>query len=516
MTKVTVSRGVLAGSEADGIYAFKGIPYAAPVSGENRWLPPVEPEPWHGVRDAARFGNICTQEPPPNKWLAGKAGRLFIETLWETEAAGDDCLNLNVWTPSLDPDAKLPVMFWIHGGAFTTGSGSLPAYDGTNLAKKQVVVVSINYRLGLMGSFVAPGMFDDEFCGANRGFLDQAAALRWVQENIRGFGGDPDNVTVFGESAGGQSVAVLLASPATKGLFKRAVAQSGTPELGSPVSDHERFAVDLQKAMGIEPGDRAGLSRLSAKDTVDAMRAARKLLARGAADRYGALLANGNLGCTYGDDFMPLSILDSLQQGGGRDVDLMIGTVLEDGRLFPLVIPGPESLASWLCMRYFKRLMIPANEPDLVFERYRSAMPGASKPAIRGQVLTDCIFRRGTVRAAELHAGANPGHTYLYQFNWYSPVLGGAIGAMHAIEVPFVNRNLEAFAPLLGDLEPLRELADTVSDTWVNFAKHGKPSASNMPEWQPFDAAQRATMVFDTSVELRYDVDRALRDVWYG
>ena len=281
MAKVNVTQGAVKGIEAQGIHCFKGIPYAAPVSGENRWLPPRQPAHWSGVRDASQFGNICPQESPPNGWLAGKAGRLFIKTLWETEPVGDDCLNLNVWTPSMDPDAKLPVMFWIHGGAFTTGSGSLPVYDGRNLAKKEVVVVSINYRLGLMGSFVAPGMFDDDFCGANRGFLDQLAALRWVNENIRGFGGDPENVTIFGESAGGQSIAVLLASPATKGLFKRAVAQSGTPEIGSTVSDHEHFSNDLLKAIGIQPGDRDSLTKLSAKDTVDAMRTARKLLARG-------------------------------------------------------------------------------------------------------------------------------------------------------------------------------------------------------------------------------------------
>ena len=516
MSKVKVAQGLLKGTEADGIHTFKGIPYAAPISGENRWLPPMQPEHWSGVRDASQFGNICPQESPPNAWLAGKAGRLFIETLWETESAGDDCLNLNVWTPSMDPDAKLPVMFWIHGGAFTTGSGSLPIYDGTNLAKKEVVVVSINYRLGLMGSFVDPGMFEDGFCGANRGFLDQVAALRWVNENIGGFGGDPENVTIFGESAGGQSIAVLLASPATKGLFKRAVAQSGTPEIGSTVSDHEDFAIDLLKAIGIQPGDRDSLSQLSAKDTIDAMKTARKLMAKGTEQRYGTLLANGNIGCIYGDEFLPLSILDSLQHGGGHEVDLMIGTVQEDGRLFPLVMPGPESFGAWLCMRYFKGLMRPKNKPDVVFELYSNAMPNASKSAIRGQIMTDCMFRRGSVRAAELHAGNSSGRTYLYQFNWSSPVLGGAIGAMHGLDVPFVNQNLEAFCPLLGGLEPLRELADTVSDAWVNFARHGEPSASNMPKWQPFDTEQRATMVFDTSIELQYDVDRALRDVWYG
>ncbi len=516
MANVTISQGQLTGEEKDGIHAFKGIPYAAPVSGENRWLPPRQPEAWSGVRDATRFGNICEQESPPNKWLAGRAGKAFMETLWETEPVGDDCLNLNVWTATLDSEAKLPVMFWIHGGAFTTGSGSLSIYNGANLAKKDVVVVSINYRLGLMGSFVAPGMFDDGFCSANRGFLDQVSGLRWVQENIRTFGGDPDNVTIFGESAGGQSIAVLLASPAAQGLFRRAIAQSGTPELGSPVADHEQFAVDLLKALDVAPGDRAAISQLSARDTVSAMKVARKLLAKGSQETYGMLLTNGNIGCVYGDDFMPLSILESLGAGVGGNVDLMIGTVREDGRLFPLVMPGPESFASWLCMGLFKGLMKPQNEPKLVFERYRGVLPGASKAYVRGQILTDSMFRRGTVKAAEAHAANSNGRTFLYQFNWSSPVMNGAIGAMHGIDVPFANQNLEAFARLLGDLDPLRELADTVSDAWVNFARNGKPTAADMPEWQPFDVAQRATMIFDEKIELQYDVDRAIRDVWDG
>ncbi len=516
MSRVSINSGKLAGSEQDGIHCFKGIPYAAPISGEARWLPPRPPEPWDGERDATRFGNICTQEPPPNPRLAGRAGRAFIETLWKDEPQGDDCLNLNVWTPSLDPEAKLPVMFYIHGGSFVTGSGSLPIYDGTNLARKDVVVVSINYRLALMGAFVAPGMFDDEFCTPNRGFLDMTAALHWVRENIRQFGGDPDNVTIFGESAGGQSIAVLLASPATRGLFKRAIAQSGTPEIGSPIADHEHFARDLLEAMGINPGDRAALSQLSGEYTVNAMKLAQKLLAKGSEERYGELMFYGHIGCVYGDEFMPSSILDSLQQGTGSDVDLMIGTVAEDGRLFPLVMPGPQRFAGRLCMKYFQGLMKPRNEPKLVFERYREVMPGASKPTIRNQILTDSFFRRGSVKAAEAHSGSNLGRTYLYQFNWASPVMNGRIGAIHGLEIPFVSNNLEAFERILGDLEPLREMADTLSDTWVNFARYGKPTAARLPAWQPFDTESRATMVMDTTMELQHDVDRAMRGIWDG
>lgn len=514
MSTVTISHGTLSGSETNGIHSFKGIPYAAPITGENRWLPPQPIDPWSGARDATQFGLACPQEPGPPPRFAGKAGAKFIRVIDMQEPQGDDCLNLNVWTPSTDPEAKLPVMVWIHGGAFLTGSGAMPAYDGTNLAKKDVVMVSINYRLGMMGSFTAPDMFDDDFCGPNRGFEDQLAALRWVQQNIRQFGGDADNVTIFGESAGGQSIAVLLASPAAQGLFKRAIAQSGTPEICTSLDDHRQFSVDVLNAIGIKPGDRAALTAMSNAETFTMLQVARKQLrTEGAAEKYGAIAKFGNLGCVHGTPFMPVPILESLAQGVAKDVDLMIGTVKEDGRLFPLVMPGPEAFTAKLCMSYFQNLMMPPRQPKLVFEKYKQAMPGVPNKYVRGQIMTDSMFRRGTVRAAELHAQTAPGRTYLYQFDWSSPVKG--IGAMHGMDMPFVTQNLEAFQEILGDIEPLRALADTVSDAWVHFAKTGKPKAA-MPDWPSFDSDKRATMIFDNDITLQHDVDRELRDIWYG
>jgi carboxylesterase type B len=167
-------------------------------------------------------------------------------------------------------------------------------------------------------------------------------------------------------------------------------------------------------------------------------------------------------------------------------------------------------------MRYFKGMFKPKNEPRLVFDRYKEVMPGASSTAIRVQIVTDCLFRRGSVKAAEAHSAANPGRTYLYQFNWSSPVLNGAIGAVHGIDLPFTNQNLEACSRLLGSIEPLREMADAVSDAWVNFAKTGRPSSTNLPEWEPFEREKRATMVFNTASEVRYDVDKEIREIWDG
>lgn len=512
--EVMTAQGRLSGAESGGIFSFKGIPYAASIGGENRWRPPQPVAPWSGVRDATRFGHICPQTKATPTWIAGSAGKKFLQLIHTEGTPGDECLNLNVWTPSLDPGAKLPVMVWIHGGSFMTGAGSMEIYQGANLAKKNVVMVSINYRLGLMGSFVAPGMFEDDFCGPNRGFEDQLAALRWVQENITQFGGDADNVTIFGESAGGQSIAVLVASPKSKGLFHRAIAQSGTPELCGAVEDHTQFSRDLLEAIGIAPGDRAALSAMSGPDTVKAIAVARKLLAKKeAAEKYGGLVNHGNIGAVHGTDFMPVPLLDSIESGVASDIDLMIGTVLEDGRLFQLVMPGPEWVSSRIALGFFKNLLRPRGEAKQVFEKYKKAMPGASGAYVRGQMLTDAVFRRGSVRAAELHAQSAPGRTYMYQFNWSSPVPG--IGAIHGLDIPFANLNLEAFQIGLGDIDAVRGLADKISDAWVSFARTGKPQAE-MPDWPAFHPDRRATMVFDNKIELQHDVDRHIRDIWYG
>ncbi len=514
MAVVEVADGKLKGSESDGVHSFKGIPFAAAVAGVNRWLPPRPPRSWSGERDATRFGRTCVQQKPPNKWLTNRSGRRFIEFIHEDEPAGDDCLNLNVWTPTLDTGAKLPVMVWIHGGAFLSGSGSMTPYDGTRLAQKEVVVVSVNYRLGLMGFFSAPGLFGGDFCVPNRGFMDQVASLRWVQENISAFGGAADNVTIFGESAGGQSVAVLLASPASRGLFRRAIVQSGMPELGVPLSHYERFAGDLLNAMGIESGDRTALSKLSARQTIDAVRKANRLLAQGSGKQYGKIRVYGFYGGVYETEFLPHSVLESIGKGAAGDIDLMIGTMRQDGRLFSLVFPGPEGFSGWLCMRLFKGMLEPRNDIKGVMDRYQQVMPGASKNAVREQIITDSVFRRGSVRAAEAHAASNPGRTFLYQFNWASPLFNGGLGAMHALDIPFVMRNLEPFASILGDVEPLKALSEAVSDAWVTFARTGTPSSPDLPEWQPFDTAKRATMVFNTESEIQYDVDSAMRKLW--
>ena len=511
VTKLTVEQGMLQGVEREGVYTYKNIPYAASISGENRWRPPQPPARWTGVRDASEAGSICAQpDISVPAWLCGRAGAALTSKISLTGPFGDDCLNLNVWTPSPDPDAKLPVMFWIHGGGFMQGSGTIPLYDGAELAKKGVVVVTINYRLGLAGVLAAPDYFDGDFATPNRGFLDQVKALHWVKQNIRQFGGDPDKITIFGESAGGLGVSVLLASPATKGLFQRAILMSGAPESGASLADHQMLAADFLKKVGIKKGDAAALSQVFPQQLVKWYDIADKI-ARGAGGQYGNLSKGlGGAPNALQTDFQPVPILDALANGQAKDIDLMLGTTKDEARFFSLILPGPVRLSSRLCLKWLGSFAGPNKSAKQLVKEYSMLMPEASRHLIREQVITDIVFRRGTVRAACAHARTNPGRTFLYQLEWPSP----ALDAFHGVELGMVFQTLEEFEELYGDIEDVRRFSSQVSDAWVNFAKYGTPSAPGLPVWEAFEEEKRASMVLNTRSEIQYSTDREKENVW--
>lgn len=517
MTRVTIEQGTLQGFEHDGVHGFKGIPYAAPISGENRWRPPQPPEHWSDVRDATQAGVVCQQ--PILKlptWLFGRAAGLLDPLInpAKTLPMGDDCLNLNVWTPAPDPEAKLPVMFWIHGGGSTQGSGSMPMYDGAALAKKGVVVVNINYRLGLAGFLSAPDYFDGDFGTPNRGFLDMIAALRWVQQNISQFGGDPDQVTIFGESAGGVAISVLLASPASKGLFHRAIMMSGVPECGASLSQHQALAGELFEKVGIKRGDAEALSRVPPEQLVEWCGTFDQL-GRRSPEKYGGLGRRlGSAPNALETEFQPVPILDAIASGQASHVDLMLGTTLNESRMFSFIMPGPVRLASRLFLKAIGSCTGPNMSAKDFIREYRRLMPEASRHLIREQVITDALFRRGTVRAAEAHAQTNPGRTFLYQFEWPSPAMNGAMGAMHGVELPLVFQTMGEHPELFGDLEAARGISEQMSDAWVNFAKNGTPSASGLPRWEAFESEKRASMVLNTRSEILYDTDREKVKIW--
>jgi len=491
-TVVSTRQGAVRGSMSEGVAAFKGIPYAAPPFGPNRFQPPRPHEPWSGVRDALAYGPTVPKPPyfPP-----------FDVLLPEPAIAGEECLNLNIWTP--DPGrAGLPVMFWIHGGAFANGTGAISIYDGTRFARDGVVCVTINYRLGADGFlYLGDG-------NTNLGLLDQIAALEWVQENIAAFGGDPANVTIFGESAGGMSVGTLLSMPQAKGLFRRAIAESGAGH--HAISSHTARMVGqyLAEKLGVE----ATLEAIAAVPVDRLLQAQIELsedaFARPDPQRWGEVA--GNLmpfePVIDGDVISTLPI-KGIAAGGGAGIDVMVGTNTEEERLFMVPNSSIDHINDDILAGGIAAYGLPVAD---TLTTYRAIRPNASAGDLFEAIVTDWFFRIPAIRLAEAHSHY-AGGTYMYEFAWRSPQFGGHLGACHGLEIAFVFDNLDdkEGEPLTG-ANPPQEIADAMHSAWVAFATSGNPG------WPEYDVQRRATMRFDTSSAVVDDPRSAERALWEG
>ncbi|WP_369232542.1 carboxylesterase/lipase family protein [Streptomyces sp. R21] len=450
---VTTPYGAVRGRYENGIAVFRGIPYAAPPFGPRRFRPPVPPGTWDGVRDAGAFG------PTPPKPPYSEA---FARLLPDPVVPGDDCLNLNVWTPEPGPGARLPVMVWIHGGALTRGSSAVPVYDGHAFARDGVVLVSVNYRLGVEGY----GLFPD--APANPGLRDQLAALEWVHESIERFGGDPDRVTVFGESAGAISIGALLATPRAEGLFHRAVLQSGPPEAAE--RDKVRRMV------------RRMATRLKIPATAEAFAAVdRDLLLRTQADvgkLSSPVLGGPAFGIVVDGDLVPRDPLEALIEGGAAPgVELLLGWTSEEYRLW-LVPGGLHERVDRLGPVALAGAMARCHCGTEVPRGYRILHPDAGTADLVGQLVTDHLLRVPLHRLAD--SRQVPCH--VYEFAWPSNVPD--LGACHALELGFVfdTAAVPESAKLAGEGAP-QELADAMHSAWVRFAVDGDPG------WPAWDAS---------------------------
>ncbi|MFI1735151.1 carboxylesterase/lipase family protein [Streptomyces acidicola] len=454
--------GDVRGRYERGIAVFRGIPYAAPPVGPHRFRPPVPPEPWEGVRDAGAFG------PTPPKPPYSQA---FAQLLSDPVVPGDDCLNLNVWTPEPGRGARLPVLVWIHGGALTRGSSAVPVYDGHAFARDGVVLVSLNYRLGVEGF----GLFPD--APANPGLRDQLAALEWVRGAIDSFGGDPDRVTVFGQSAGAISIGALLASPGTRGLFRRAVLQSGPPEATD--RDKVRHMVRRMAARLKVPATATAFAEVDPAALAEV---------QAEVGRLGSPVLGGPaFGIVVDGDLVPRDPLQALiEDGPAHDVDLLAGWTRDEYRLW-LAPNGLAERVDRLGALALTAARARCHCGPEVSRGYRELHPDAGTAEIVGQMVTDHLLRVPLHRLADARVGGAP--SYVYEFAWPSNAPG--LGACHALELGFVfdTGHMPASAKLAGEGAP-QDLADTMHAAWVRFAADGNPG------WPAWDASH-PVRVFD-------------------
>ena len=491
-TVVESRRGKLRGRLSDGVTVFQGVPYAAPPFGENRLRPPRPVEPWDGVRDALTFG-------PKSPQVAYPPG--IAEALAELVGTGEDCLTLNIWTPDLGAVGR-PVMVWIPGGMFEFhATGATAFYEGSRFARDGVVCVTINYRVGAEGFlYLGDGV-------ANLGLLDQIAALEWVQENIAAFGGDPGKVTIFGESAGAMSVATLLTMPRAKGLFRRAVVQSGnTPNVTSAVTA-ARIGRRLAEKLGVA-ASREAIAAIPPERVLQAQAQLRaELLARPDPAFWGEVaLSYLPWAPTVDGETIPAPPLDRVRAGAAADIDLLIGSNREETRLFLLSDGSIDRITEEALAGIAAAYALPAEG----LSAYRAAHPGASVGDLFSTIQTDWYWRVPAVRLADAHASNARAGTYMYEFAWRSPQMGGRLGAAHSVEIPFVFDTLGlGTEPMLGR-NPPQSLADAMHRAWVTFAVRGDCG------WPKYDPIRRATMRFDTTSEVVNDPLALELALWKG
>lgn len=478
---------------------FAGIPFAAPPTGDRRFRPPEPPEPWRDVRDGTTFGATSLQNASPLTSMLGE----------DEEPISEDCLFCNVYTPALD-DARRPVLFWIHGGGFFMGSGSGPMYDGSNLVRRgDVVVVTCNYRLGALGFLYLDDLDATRAGSGNLGILDQVAALEWVRDNIAAFGGDPDNVTVFGESAGAMSVGTLLGMPAARGLFHKAILQSGAAHNVSPAKYATQVRDDFLERLGAD-GVEAAL-RAGEHDVLHAqggffLETFQDIDGRLAADEQPVLLPFQPV---HDQHALPEHPLDAVRAGAAAGVPVLLGTTLDEWNLFSLL--DPEDLDE---ERLIARLTRVAGDGHGVTDVYRRQLGDASPKELFGAAVTDYVFRQPAIRLAEAQLAHQPDGVFMYLFTWKSPVMGGILGSCHALDVPFTFGNLSGGLSMFLGADPPPGLGPAVQDSWLAFARNGDPSNDTIGEWPAYETGRRATMELGATCGVLDDPEAERRELW--
>lgn len=495
---VETAQGKVRGLSSGGIAVFKGMRYAASSAGRNRFLPPAPPPRWSGIQDALSYGDVCPQVPADRRHEYAD----LISMDLQPSGPGEDCLRVNVWTPSLDANAGKPVIVVLHGGGFYAGSGNSTGMDGEMMARfGDTVVVSVTHRLGafgylhLAGSAGAGGEFADS--GAV-GMLDVVAALRWVRENIVQFGGDPARVLVFGQSGGGAKTSMLMGMPSAKGLFHRAGVMSGSLLRGMEPEMADRATTLLLRTLQIAPGNIRHLQDVPFSALVQAQAMVE------ANDRAQGKVPMA-LAPVVGTAAIPAHPFDPSAPAMSREVPMIISTVLDEGTFRMVEFGLTEAQLS-----EFAQKRVGANAKS-VLDFYRTETPGASPFILKARLETDLGFRRGAYVQAERKFAANGAPVWTYLWTWPSPASGGRFGAVHGVDVAPSLRNVRG--ALTGTDASARRMADRIASAWASFAATGDPNNATLPEWQSYSSAARATLVLDENTRVETDPRAQVREL---
>lgn len=475
--------GKVRGYIDNNINVFKGIPYGDNTA-KRRFQPPVPPIPWSGIKDATEFGPIAPQKP------IGKSN--FYPMPKKGTKMSEDCLHLNVWTPGLRDGKKRPVMVWFHGGGYNSWSCNIDLYDGVNLCRKgDVVLVTVNHRLNGFGFLYLGELGGKEFAeSGNVGMLDLVLALKWVKENITEFGGDPNNVTIFGESGGGAKCATLMAMPAAKGLFNKVITESGQQLTGRTREHATETARKILKALNISPDNIDNIKTVPMYKLIKAIRGNSF-----APVTDGIVLPRD----PFSPDASPLSANIPMIMGNNHDeTTYLIGS--RDTSTFHLTWEQLPAKISQHVKQFIGNL-----DPKMIIEKYRKWYPKYSPTDVFFAVTTASRSWKGMVIESERRAKQNGAPTYVFQLNWKSPVDGGKWKASHTMDVPLVFDNIKYGKTMTGTGPGAQRMADIMSESWIAFARTGNPDTPQIPHWPRFDLKNRATMVFDLPSRVEND-----------
>ncbi len=496
---VRTNAGRVRGITKDKVSAFFGIPYGASTANARRFMPPSKPESWTGVREAVEFGPRSPQGP---------SGLIpEVAAVDRREPASEDCLRLNVWTAGVGAGHR-PVMVWLHGGGYSQGSGAFIVYDGANLAcRHDVVVVTVNHRLNVFGYLYLAELGGEKYANSsNVGMLDIVAALEWVRDNIAAFGGDPSNVTIFGQSGGGGKVSTLMAMPSAKGLFHRAVVESASAIRGVPKDEATNSAEAYLAKLGLKPNQIDELQKLPVEQLVTAM-----------GDGGGVGGPGLRLAPVVDGHSLPRNPFDPDAPEISATVPLLIGSVETEVtfmRSTPLDPMDDDALRA-----HVKQVLRGADDAAVtrLIDVYRKGRPNIRNIDLYLILASDATFRAGVLTEAERKASQGTASVFMYYFTWKSPVRDGKLKTLHTLEIPFVFDNVDLATAMTGSGQERYALADKVSSAWAAFARTGNPSHKGLPNWPAFDTKQRATMVLDNECAVVEDPNgeerQALRSI---